>query len=366
MIEKVIHLIDFFLGILNGYKNMIDIIWKTAVTLFAIIGIMVTILKFFSLSTKAINWWQGVINRLAKQYKTKKLRKNAIKSKIEAIVNSTVFDLQKELPHDWIKKMKIEWVNKSTKRLSSGQKIIRIEAEERQDFNIINGIYNYFNNTLFPTTFEVIPFRIQSAISLRLSYRTIFNSKEFSFLEKVFTDTIMEREIQNDENILIHFDPFTELDKRGFLTGALIREVDEIASKIRLKKERIQIEEIIKNTTNHMMIFTDRLKGGKGAVAEIEWHYSNEIHTYRFLLAKRQNLMKVDNHLKRSIDAYNEGVDRLYVFGTYRDIAFTQKLIRRIELLRMFIHIETFDVDRDYNSNKKGIGALFIKNINYA
>jgi rubrerythrin len=341
---------------------MIDDIYKIAIIVLAVLGSIVTVLKFFGLTTKALVWWQIIFERLAKHRKNKFLKKKAVKHKIEAIVNSTVFELQKELPQKWVKKMRINWTDKgSMNRLKSGQSIIRMEPEERQDYNIINGVYFYFHHALFPKTYEVVPKRVMNSLSVKLSERTIASSERSEFLLDTFKKTILEREIQNDGEILNFYEPFVELDSRGFLTGALVREIDSMSEKIRVKKLRNSFEEIIMKTMEHMAHFTEKVKGGKGAVAEEEWHYSNEIHTYRFLLAKRQGKMKVDAHLNRAIKAYEDGVDRLYVFGTNRDIPFTNKLITKISNRTSFTHQETFDLDNDYHSNKKGLGALFTR-----
>ncbi|MCI5058468.1 MAG: hypothetical protein MRY83_20315 [Flavobacteriales bacterium] len=337
-------------------------VWNICIIIFAVIGVLVTILKFFSLSTRAIVWWQNFIEKVAKNRRNKFLKKKATQFKIEAIVNATVFDLQKELPKNWVKKMHIKWVDQgSIKKLDRGQKIIRIEPEDRQDYNLINGIFSYYQNCLFPNTFEVVPDRVFNALVVKLSQRTIQNSARKDFLLKIFNSTILEREIQNDIDVLKFFEPFVDLDERGFLTGALVREIDAIAEKIRVKQIRGQFESIILNTVEHMRLFTGKLKGGKGAIAEDEWEFSNDIHTYRFLLAKRQSHMKIDAHFKRAVNAFDDNVDRLYIFGSNRDIPFTTKLIARISNKTGYKHIETFDLDRDFHSNKKGIGAIFIK-----
>ncbi|WP_452229452.1 hypothetical protein [Lacinutrix sp. MEBiC02404] len=341
---------------------MLDSIFKIAVIVLAFMGVAVTVMKFFGLSTKALVWWKNVYEKLSKRRKSKFLKKKAIQHKIEAVVNTTVFDLQKELPQKWVKKMHLKWVDKgSINRLKSGQSIIRIEPDSRQDYNIINGVYFYFHHALFPQTYEVVPNRVMNSLSVKLSERTIQNSENADFLLKTFKETILEREIQNDSEILEFYEPFVELDNRGFLTGALIREIDSMSEKVRVKKERNNFEEIIKATMNHMTSFATKVKGGKDAVAQIEWTYSNELHKYRFLLAKSMRKMKVDAHLNRAKEAYDDGIDRLYVFGANKDIPFTNKLITRITNNTEYKHEETFDLDNDFHSNKKGIGALFIK-----
>lgn len=328
----------------------------------AVIGALVSILSLFNLSTSAISWWSVLFDKLAQKRKKTFLIKKAIKYKIEEIVNTTVFDLQKELPRNWVKKMNLKWVDKgSLKRLKNGQALIRIEPVERQDYNIINGVYTYFHHCLFPKTYEVVPQRVMNSLAVKLSQRTIENCDRKEFLLDKFNQTILEREIQNDGKILDYFEPFSELDNRGFLTGALIREIDSMAEKIRVKKIRNEFESIILDTIDHMMYFTGKLKGGKGTIPDSEWELANKVHKYRFLLAKRQSHMKVDAHLIRAKNAFESGVDRLYVFGSCNDIPYTSKLITRISNKSGFKHVETFDLDKDFHSNKKGIGALFIR-----
>ena len=341
---------------------MIEYFGITVIVILAVVGGLVTILKFFSLSTSAISWWAIHFEKWSKKYKSNILTKNAIKYNIELRVNATVFDLQKELPNRWVKKMAIKWVNVGNiKRLKSGESIIRIEPENRQDYNMINGVYNYFHHTLFPDTFEVVPPRILNAISLRLSSRTLENSTHYQYLAKIFNETILEREIQKDSVLLNFIEPFHVLDNRGFLTGALVREIDSLASKIRVSSKRNSFETIVDDTTKHMIDFTSAINRGKGAIPVNLWEYDNNVHKYRFLLASREAHMKIDGHLKRAKIAYEEEADRLYVFGRNRDLLFTKKLIKRIEKETEYKLLEIFDLDKDYHSQKKGIGALFIR-----
>lgn len=341
---------------------MLESLYQIAVIVITVIASAVTVLKFFSLSTSATIWWRNLFTRLAAKRKSKRLKKAAIRFQIESIVNATVFDLQQELPRNWVKKMHLKWVDQgSIKELKRGQSIIRIEPEERQDYNIINGIYHYYQHCLFPSTYEVIPYSVANTLAVKLSQRTIENSDRKDFLLSKFNDTILEREIQKDTGLLKFFDPFRELDERGFLTGALIREIDSMAEKIRVKPDRNNFEQIILATMNHMIEFTERLKGGKGAVSEQEWEFDTGVHKYRFLLAKRMGKMKVDAHFNRVIEAWDSGVDRLYIFGANKDIPFTNKLMMRVDNQTSFTLVENFDLDRDFHSNKKGVGALFIR-----
>ena len=333
---------------------------QTALIVLAFIGLITIILKpislLISISTTWKTWWSNFLEQRAKNSKFKSLKKKAIANKIESTVNSTVFELQRELPKSWGKKMHLKWVNKGNlKRLKDGQSILRIEPSDRQDYNVINGVYYYFNETLFPETFEVVPKRVLNALSINLSHRTINN--KVPYLNKTFEDTIMEREIQQDAEILKFIEPFKDLDNRGFLTGAMIREIDEIAEKIRHKQLRNTFEDEILKMCEHMTEFASKLPRAPDHL----WYYKNHTHTYKFLLARNPGKMKVYIYLKRAQEAYDDDVQRLYVFGKNEDFKFTQKLIRRIDSDTGFKHLETFDLDRDFSTNKNGIGAIFVR-----
>lgn len=328
----------------------------------AIIGLITILLKpislLISISSTLKDWWANFLEKRAKELNFKSLEKRAIVNKIEATVNSTVFELQKELPKNWSKKMHLKWVTKSNlKRLKDGQSILRIEPRNRQDHNIINGIYYYFNETLFPDTFEVVPARVLNALSINLSQRTINN--KVPYLLKTFEDTIMEREIQQDLDVLKYIEPFKELDDRGFLTGAMVREIDDVANKIRHKALRNSFEEEILKMCDYMTEFASKLPKAPDHL----WYYENKTHTYRFLLARNPGKMKIYIYLKRAQQAFDDGVHRLYVFGKNEDFKFTQKLIRRIDSDTGFIHIETFELDKDFSTNRNGIGAIFIRDL---
>ena len=339
---------------------MIEILGYALVGILSFIGTAVVILKFFSLSTSAWNWWADLLNSISKKRAFKKLRRTALKTDIARIVNTTVFELQKELPNSWVKKMHLKWVEKGNlTRLKSGESIIRIQPSDKQDFNVINGVYYYFHHALFPETYEVVPNRILNALAIRLGERTIQGGTNSKHLLPKFKETIMEREVQNDGQILEFLDPFTNLDNHGFLTGAMIREIDEIASKIRFKKERNRFETDVKDVMEHMLEFVRILPTGQ--IPEHKWYFENDLHNYRFLLSARISKMKIDRYLNRAIQAYDQGVERLYVFGSNSDIDFTNKLIRRIPQSTEFILEETFDLEKDYRTNKKGIGALFVR-----
>jgi len=297
---------------------------------------------------------------LSLKKKSKFLEKKAIQNHITSIVNTTVFDLQTELPAKWVKKMHIKWrTGGSLKRLKSGESIMVIQPSDKQDYNVINGVYFYFHYSLFPNTYEVVPKRVLNALSIRLSHRTLSTNPNSKVLLPQFERTIMEREVDLDMKILEFLDPFTTLDNYGFLTGALVRETDAVAEKNRFKKERLVFEDELKKILDHMLEFITKLPTGN--IPEHKWYYENSSHTFEFLLARNPKRMKVDRYLARAQSSFDKGVDRLYVFGSNADIEFTNKLIRRINSDTDFKLKENFNLARDYRSNKKGIGTLFIK-----
>lgn len=77
----------------------------------AIIGFLAIILSFLKLVFDVIPKLSLIKSKfwkfLSKKIKHKRLEKKAIASNIENVVNDVVVDLNKELPHGWIKKASI-------------------------------------------------------------------------------------------------------------------------------------------------------------------------------------------------------------------------------------------------------------------
>ncbi len=190
---------------------------------------------------------------------------------------------------------------------------------------------------------------------MQLSRRTI--ADHLSYIEKKFEDDILEKEIKQYPNLLTYLEDLNKLDKYGFFTGALLREIDYTASQVRFTKIRIEFESVIKSMIKHMIDFIDSLPDAPDHL----WRKSNPTHTYRFLLAKNPYKYKHKIYVNRARMAYEDNVDRLYVLGSNNDTRFVKKVIDNINSKTDYKLSEVYDLNRDFRKKRNGIGALFVR-----
>ena len=339
---------------LNDAKNL-------GIAILAVIGGFQVLLAFLetlcriipSLNNYRVRFWRF----LAEKWSFKKLEKKAIASDIENTVNEVVMNLKNELPSSWLSKAAIKWVDREIKEddLSDGEMILRIRPLENQDINLINGVYIFFSKALFPDTKEIIPLSIRKAAALQISRRTIANKKPF--LSQQFEKGILESAIKNDSTIVEYIEKYNRIDSKGFFTGTFLREIHEIANRARFQELRNKMTEEIGGVVAHIEYFVRNI----GNFNTIKWSRMGPATSYSFLLVAKPFHNGVEAYIKRVKDAFNKGVERIYVMGTNQEKGFVEKVISEIARLPECRLVEIFKLHKDYRGNRNGIGALFVK-----
>jgi hypothetical protein len=338
-------------------------------SILAVIGGIVLIMKFLdlvlNLTQKLSNIKSNIWDYFAKRVKHKKLEKQAIKSNIETIVNMTVNSLADELPKGWINRVSIQWVrDKSASSIQNNEIILRIKPYESQDYNLINGIYFYFTQAIFPTTKEVIPSNIRKSVALQISKRTISINKPY--LISKFEEEFLEKEIQEDTTILNYFDKYNKIDAQGFFTGIFIREVSAVAEMSRYTELRNKIEEEITCILDHIINFQNRLHKKEPSC----WNRTGPASSYAFMLVAKPTHKSILPYLKRAKENIDNNIDHLYILGCNQEVKFVKDVINSISRTPEYDLIEIFTLHKDYRGENDGIGALLInkktKNKNYA
>jgi hypothetical protein len=263
-------------------------------------------------------------------------------------------ELEDELPEGWFSKFKIEWVkDEKLENLKEGESIIRLKPLESQDSNLLRGIFHFFHIGLFPRTKEIIPRVSSDAMTIQLTKRTINEHKPY--LSNKFNDEIIEVEIKKQPEILNYLDSLERLDRRGFFTGALLREVDYTALQVRFTPNRLDFEKEILTIMEHMVKFMSSLPDAPDHL----WARKGSTHSYRFLLAKNPFKNKEAVYVKRALQAYDDKIERLYVLGTLRDKNFIDRVIKEIMKSTKYSLVEKYTLYRDFRKKRYGVGALF-------
>jgi len=340
---------------LETSKDIMPEPWKTYLVYAAAIVLTLNLLfLIFKLFTKAKKLKAKLFSKISKWYSHRSLVKAAISNDIEAVINETVLELKDELPEGWFHKFKIEWVkNENIAYLKDGESIIRLRPMESQDLNLLRGVFHFFSTSLFPKTKDIVPNITRNAITIQLSKRTIKEHKPY--LSDKFDDEIIEYEINKHPEILNYLDSFERLDRRGFFTGALLREIDYTASQIRFSSARLDFEKEILAIIEHMLKFMSSLPDAPDNL----WARSGSTHSYRFLLAKNPFKSKEKIYVNRALKAYDDKIERLYVLGTSRDKKFVEQVIKEIIKSTKYRLIEKYSLCRDFRKKRHGVGALF-------
>ena len=338
-------------SIIGSVKIFLQICGAIALVITVLTGLFALVPKLSSLKADFFYWVQN-------KYRFRKFKKAAIKNDIENVVNNIVFSLQDELPYGWIRRAKIEWVPDITnEKIFTNEVILRIRPIENQDANLVVGVYSFFNNSLFPKVKEVIPSPARKAAVLLITKRAICSKRRF--LEERFNEEVLEAAVQDDADITKYYPRYHKIDKKGFFTGAFLREVYEVCTRERFGQLRGQMEEEMHNILSHMEHFIENIPGHN--ITSNSWSRIGPATSYGFLLVAHPTADRSRVYVARAKERLDQGIERLYVFGTSEQLKFARFVISEIAKIDGYKLQEKFSVHKDYRGTSKGIGALFVR-----
>lgn len=338
--------------------NTVHVI-KTLATIVGVITIFLIFLeKISSTSPLLSNMKAKTWGKFYSWLRYKKLAKKAIKNDTEATVNSMVVDLQKELPPGWIRKLSIQWLKEtSLADLKDEELIMRLRPLEDQDQNLLNSVFAFFKEVIFPKTKTVVPNNIYNSSALLLAHKTL--SRKKLLLQDQFERQYIEKAILEDGSVASYFGSLREIDKRGFFTGAFLREADEICERARLDGRRKLIPKELDSILEHMKIFTKNIENKKSP--ESLWFWEGDISSYSFLLVAFPATFNLEPYLNRIKEKYDKKIERIYVLANQERKSFAQNVISAVQKQGLYKLEEIYDLNSDYRGEYGGIGALFVR-----
>jgi len=306
-----------------------------------------------------------VIMPIARKYRFKRLVKKVIKNDIQGNVNLVVRKIKNELPTGWIQEVDIEWVERENKDdfFNDNEIVIRMRPLENQKQNFVLATYYFFKKAFFPKTKRVIPEVVREASVLHMCKRLIKDRK--NNLIKIFEEEILEQAVTREDKILNYLDIFNKIDMRGFFASTFLREIHEIADKVKFNKMRKKMDQEIVEILKHIVGFL-RYFDSEG-IPQKEWHRFGPVTSYSFLLIAhpKKTSGSIQPYLKRAEEKLQRGVCRLYVFGAAKETKFAEAVINSInKYIPKWRLLERFDLYHDYRGDKGGIGALFVSEPN--
>lgn len=284
------------------------------------------------------------------------VRRRAIATGIEEVVNRAVFTLQHHLPKGWIKRVRIQWVrNAKAAQFREGDIIIRIKPNPNPDTNLLQSLYTYFYSMLFPNCRDLLPEVVISGIALAITRGSIEHSHAYLLAE--FDNHFVQTVGGNRPGVLEHFADCVRLNDYGFLMGPFVRELDYAASSARFSFERDAIPGMTEEIATHMLGFQPLIRINK---PESEWYYEGACTAYGVLLVSKPREIRpgLDAYVKRGQLCVARGINRLYVIGRYEERDFVYAVLDALLTIRQLKGVEVFPLVRDYRGEPNGVGAL--------
>ena len=294
-----------------------------------------------------------------------RLSKAARKYDIRGKVNHAVRGLRSELPPEWIHDLEIEWVQQEDRIgfLEDNEIAIRLRPHEDQSRNFANVAYHFLRQCFFPKVKSVIPEVHREAAVLFVSHKVLRNADDKA--RGLFEDMILEPAIEKKEKILDYYCRYDVIDKRGLFLGPFLREVQDIAERVRLSSERKQMGQELVAVLDHLTTFKEGLDTKEQSFVGMTddlWTREGVASTYGLLLvAHPDKVVDTWPYVKRARERYGDGVDRLYVLGTSSEKRFFEKVVGDLESKTSYKLAERFVQACDYRGMKDGVGALFVK-----
>ena len=291
---------------------------------------------------------------LADTFTIRALRRQAIATGIEAVLNQTAFGLQRHLPAGWVRRVRIRWVRSSlSAEFHEGQIVLRIRPGKNPDQNFIQSLYTYFHTALFPDSRDILPDAVVSAIALAITRASLEGSHQY--LLKEFDGVFLKTLGESKQDILDRFGDCVRLNEYGFLMGPFVREVDRAAEEARFSSNRARIPEMVQQILAHMLEFQVRIN-----LPDDAWFYNGPCTSFGFTLVSKPPIFRpaIEAYVRRAQSMVHKGIRRLYVIGRHEERDFMSSVIKALLNIRELKSIELFPLFRDYRGDANGLGAL--------
>lgn len=285
------------------------------------------------------------------------LRRKALSSRIEEVVNQSAFQLQQCLPKGWVRRARIRWVRSpKAAQLRDGDIVVRIRPAKDLDQSLMRALWTYFEASLFPDSRDLVPREVVSASALAVTRASL--ERNHRYLLKEFDENFLRSVVSEDATLAATFADCVRLNDYGLLMGPFIREVEQAANQARFSTVRADLPDTIRRVLSHMLGFQPLLR--LPHKPDIEWMFSDGVSSYAFILVSKPVHVRpgIEAYVKRAHEKVQRGVSRLYVIGRHEEREFVLSVIKSMLAIRELKGVELFSLFRDYRGDDGGVGAL--------
>jgi len=310
----------------------------------------------YSIFPYLLTYRRIVISYIDSVVKTPALKKLAISSRIDEVLNQNVFYLSQYLPVGWVRRAEISWVSgPRAAHLENGAILLRIKPTNNQDDNLMEAIWSYFRAALFPETRDIIPHEYVSSIALAMT-RAALQARHPYLLER-FDSQFIPALASGEQGQMNAFADCTRLNDFGLLMGPFVRELDIAAKAARFSSGRVSLPEIISSIIQHMLGFQPIIRSNK---PDGDWSHNSGFSSYRFILVSRPPNLRsgIEAYVHRAKKGLADGIQRFYLIGRQEERDFFHKVASATLELRALRGYDLFPLYKDYRGVPGGYGAV--------
>ncbi len=312
-------------------------------------------------------WWARLLAPVGKKWKFRGLVRAAVKCDVRGFANKAIRQLAPQLPDGWIPELDINWVDNETRQqfFENGKIVVHVRPLEDQEVNFVSIVHLFLQEALFPRVKMIVPETQRTAAILYFGDRIAAARSERT--AEVFGQRIFEPIVGKKKKVLEFFQRYTELDAKGYFSGAFIREIQHVAREVRATRLRDNMSAEMNAALTHLEEFAKGYAKSQldhVMMPESAWIRNGIMTKYALLLVANPAKAAIDDlgagYVARAQQRYREGVRRLYVFGTAGQRNYAKQVLREIAFKTPYTLEQEFELHRDYRGDAGGLGALFV------
>ncbi|MFA6080882.1 MAG: hypothetical protein WC741_00560 [Patescibacteria group bacterium] len=297
---------------------------------------------------------------LAKLFKFKKLQKAAIKSDIQGKINFVTNLISKEIPHEAIRPLEIQWIKDlaNTNFIQENKILVRMKPVDSQDENLLNVAQPYLESILIPKSRLLIQETQKKAI-IYFTTKEIISSNE-NLLRK-FHEEYYLPDCKKHQSIEEYFKKIDLTYKKGLFFSIGITALEEAANKHRFK--RTDLGSDFAQILDHLVTFINKLNTQNNINSELKWNFLGSGISYGLLLVARPNVAmigKISPYVKRAEEKLKI-CEMLFIVFSHREKNFGYQVANNIESELDINFVEELKTKFDYRGENNGIVRIYVK-----
>ncbi len=327
---KDIILQDVFVSM---FQNFVDFWWS-----FPIIILSYLLFYFFTHPDK-IAIWSSLIASLFEKL-SKRSARHSVASDIQGRISSYIKNNHADgiLPYG----LKFRWIKNDnfSSYVEKDDVIVIMDYHNNNARNFVNAIRQYTSQAFLPVIRHELPSEILTAAELTIQEKIIREKRPDAL--NIFNEEILSGQIDNNDEIKLFYDEFTQLNIFGYFDNIFLTEFIFTGKRLH--------ELDLNQKTNEIKNFLTFLRNMENENFPLDYH--GDVFCVQIILVAKPFIKQTHGtapYIKRAERAYSEKANSLYVTGREPNMDFVDEIIEEITEKK----IGTMEWNRNYKTLDK-------------